>query len=89
MRTTSVAAWGTGGEVVESAWHGGDQGLRAAGWGLAERWVNERCALISNPVATSKTDRAGANAKIADSNGYTHCLTGPGFVKSSPQCLRS
>jgi len=34
-------AWGTGGEVAESAWHGGDQGqcLRAAGWGLASRWV--------------------------------------------------
>jgi len=23
-------AWGTGGEVAESAWHGGDQGLGAA-----------------------------------------------------------
>ena len=32
-------AWGTGVEVEESAWHGGDQGLRAAGWGLARSRV--------------------------------------------------
>ena len=31
---------------AESAWHGGDQGLRAAGWGLARRWVTPRCSLI-------------------------------------------
>ena len=34
-----LGVWSTGGEVAKSAWHGGDQGLRAAGWGLARSRV--------------------------------------------------
>ena len=59
--------WSTGGEVAKSAWHGGDQGLRAAGWG-ARRWVHARVLVDFEPSATSKTDRASANAKMADTN---------------------